>query len=143
MNVDSFKARLIATTGAKGLSWKEYDEYKGDGANIYTQYDLPNFPEATIDVYLHSSSMEVYFKLNQVRANEDTLLLMNDFNKNVDQFKAFMSEDNRGRSFLYIASNQIHVSDEENGVQAFEKIMKAIFSDEVNTFFRPLTIIAK
>ena len=143
MNVDSFKARLIAETGAKGLSWKEYDEYKGDGANIYTEINLPNFPGAGLDVYLHSNSMEVFFRLNQVRANEDTLLLMNDFNKNVESFKAFMNEDDRGRSFLYVTSNQIHVADEESGVAAFNKIMKAIFSEEVNTFFRPLTIIAK
>lgn len=143
MNVDSFKARLIAATGAKGLSWKENDGYEGDGANITTQISLPNFPNATLDVYLHSDSLEVMFILNQVRGNEDTLLLMNDFNKNVSYFKAYMEEDNRGRSYLFVTSNEIHVANEDSGVITFEKIMKAMFSEEVNTFFRPLTIIAK
>ena len=143
MNVDSFKARLIAATGAKGLSWKENDEFKGDGANITTQINLPNFQGAAVDVYLHASSLEVNFVLNQVRANEDTLLLINDFNKNVTDFKAYMEEDSKGRSFLFVSSNQIHVANEDSGVQAFDKIMKAMFSEEVNTFFRPLTIIAK
>ena len=143
MNIDSFKARLIAATGAKGLSWKENDGYKGDGANISAQIGLPNFPGASLEVYLHSDSFEVMFILNQVRGNEDTLLLMNDFNKNVTYFKAYMDEDDRGRSYLFVTSNQIHVANEESGVAAFEKVMSAMFSEEVNTYFRPLTIIAK
>ena len=142
MNIDSFKARLISATGAD-FSWKEHDGYKGDGANIYAEVYLPNFPAATIDVYLHSNSLEVWFRLNQVRANTDTLLLMNDFNKNVDYFKAFMFENRRGESYLVVSSNQIYVPDEDSGVKAFQEILKGIFSEEVNTYFRPLTIIAK
>ena len=143
MNVDSFKARLIAATGAKGLSWKENDDYEGEGANIYTQVNLPNFPQANLDVYLYADSMEVIFGLNQVRGNEDTLLLVNDFNRNVTPFKAYMYEDRKGRLYLNIVSHQIHVANEEAGVAAFDKVIKAIFSEEVNTFLRPLTIIAK
>ena len=143
MNIDSFKARLIAATGPKGISWKENDEFKGDGANIYAEINLPNFQGALLDVYLYSDSLEVMYKLNQVRGNEDTLLLMNDFNQNVDEFKAYMREDNRGRLFLYVSSNRFHVADEDSGVAAFDKLMNCIYSERVNTFFRPLTIIAK
>ena len=142
MNVDSFKARLIAATGAKGLSWKEYDEYKGEGAHIYSEISLPNFDEVLLLLFLYKDSMEVIFKLDAVRENEDTLRLVNDFNQNTTYFKAFIQRE-RNRNILYVACNVIHLPNEEAGVNAFMDIMNTINSDSVNTYLRPLTIIAK
>ena len=142
MNVDSFKARLIAATGAKGLSWKEYDEYKGEGAHIYSEISLPNFDEVLLLLFLYKDSMEVIFKLDAVRENEDTLRLVNDFNQNTTYFKSFIQRE-RNRNILYVACNVIHLPNEEAGVNAFMDIMNTINSDSVNTYLRPLTIIAK
>ena len=142
MNVDNFKQRLISETGKKGLSWREYDGYDGQGSNIYTTIGLPNFPKCMLDVYLDSNTLKVIVQLDYVSNSSDTLKLMNDFNAHCPFLKAYTSPAKNG-VIMNVCSNVISVKDEDAGVASFFAILDNLFSDGVQTYLRPLTILAK
>ena len=142
MNVDSFKQQLITQTGRKGFAWREYEDYKGEGSNIYTFISLPNFPRCMLDVYIGAKTLEVIVQLDTVSNSADTLKLMNDFNAHCPFLKAYTAEV-KEKTVLFIASNVISVRDEEGGVASFFAIIDSLFSDPVQSYLRPLTILAK
>ncbi len=142
MNVDNFKQQLISQTGRKGFAWREYEDYKGEGSNIYTFISLPNFPRCMLDVYIGKDTLEIIVQLDAVSNSADTLKLMNDFNAHCNFLKAYTAEV-KEKTVLFVSSSVIKVGDEDNGVASFFAIMDNLFSDAVQTFLRPLTILAK